>query len=228
MRGVTVESMQFDARDADGWFSRNAAALTPQRTLHDPVTASIHRLGLLAGDPLTVCELGASNGWRLAGLSERYPDHRYIAVDLSADAVRAGAATYPHIQFLGASALQVPLPDASVDRLILSYVMHWIDRDAVDRVVHEVHRLLRPGGHLILSDFWPDQPIQVPYHHRSGVWTYKQDYRELWKALGYTTADVAAYPDSATSERCMVAVLGKEVEGAGLRGPAETLGQPLA
>lgn len=212
-----MDPMRFDARDADGWFTRNAAVLTPQRTLHDPVTASIDRLGLLAGRPLTVCELGASNGWRLAGLRERYPDHRYIAVDLSAEAVLAGEAAYPHIRFLGASAHQVPLPGASVDRLIISYVMHWIDRDVVGAVVSEVHRLLKPGGHLILSDFWPDEPTQVPYHHRPGVWTFKQDYSALWRAIGgYTTVDVAAYPDGATSERCMVAVLGKEVEGDGL------------
>jgi SAM-dependent methyltransferase len=67
---------------------------------------------------------------------------------------------------------------------ILSFVLHWIDREALLRVAAEVDALVEDGGYLIVSDFLPDRPTKVPYHHAKGaeIFTYKQDYAALFEA----------------------------------------------
>mgnify|MGYP001081664890 CR=1 FL=1 len=67
---------------------------------------------------------------------------------------------------------------------ILSFVLHWVDREALLRVAAEVDALVEDGGYLIVSDFLPDCPTKVPYHHAKGaeIFTYKQDYAALFEA----------------------------------------------
>ena len=220
--------MGFEVQDADAWFQRNAAALVPARCIQDIVTNVIRERGLLSGDrdgasghrdeaigkgrPLTVIELGASNGWRLDGLRRIAPAHRYIAVELSGEAVQAGRAAYPEIKFLEASIAAVPRPDACADLIIISFVLHWISREELPGVVAEVDRLLAPGGVLVIADFWPSENRTVAYHHRSGVWSFKTDYSLLWAAgETYALDTVTPFPDAGNGERCAVWMLRKNV-----------------
>lgn len=204
--------MSFEVQDADAWYRRNAAALVPARCIQDIATDEIRSRGLLDGQPLTVIELGASNGWRLDGLRTLAPAHRYIAVELSGEAVQAGRAAYPEIKFLEASIAAVPRPDACADLVIISFVLHWISREELPSVVAEVDRLIAPGGVLVIADFWPSEPVTVPYHHRSGVWTFKTDYSLLWTAGGtYALEGVTPFPDAGSGERCAVWLLRKNV-----------------
>lgn len=204
--------MGFELQDANAWYQRNAAVLIPSRCTHDICTDVIRSRGLLEGTPQTVIELGASNGWRLDGLRRLAPDHRYIAVELSPEAVQAGRSAYPEIQFLEASVAAVPRPDACADLVIISFVLHWIDREELPLVVAEADRVLRPGGALVVADFWPAEPVDVPYHHRAGVWTFKRDYSLEWTAGGtYGLESTTPFSHPGDNERCAVWLLRKNV-----------------
>lgn len=54
-----------------------------------------------------------------------------------------------------AGAYEIPLADESADTVLLSAVLEHLERPA--DAIAEAHRLLRPGGHLILTApfFWP-------------------------------------------------------------------------
>lgn len=207
MREHYTVSVIFDTNDADAWYIRNAAALTAARCDDDPVTRAIEDAGILTGDARRVCELGASNGWRLAGLSQRYPDHAYTAMDLSPKAVAAGQEAWPHLCYSANGLEATGAVDGAFNVAIVSYVLHWIDRDALPTVVREIDRILTGGGVLVLADFWPTEPIDVPFKHRPGLWTYKRDYRTLFK--GWPTTREAQYADAHTGERCAVVFLRK-------------------
>lgn len=45
----------------------------------------------------------------------------------------------------------IPLPDASVDRIVSEHCFEHIDRESARRLLDECYRLLRPGGLLRVS-----------------------------------------------------------------------------
>jgi SAM-dependent methyltransferase len=85
------------------------------------------------------------------------------------------------IRSVEGTAERIPLPDSSADAVTVAQAFHWFDGEAA---LAEIHRVLRPGGHLVLV--WNvrllDDPGQAaveelisPYtgeipRHRSGEW----------------------------------------------------------
>jgi SAM-dependent methyltransferase len=53
--------------------------------------------------------------------------------------------TAPAAEALVGTAEAIPLPDASVDAVVVGQAFHWFDGD---RALAEIHRVLRPGGGL--------------------------------------------------------------------------------
>lgn len=195
----------FDATDADAWFHRNAPQLTLARAADDPLLLLLHRHRLPQPTD-AVCDLGASNGWRVASLTA----HAKTAVELSGAAIAHGTAAYPDVTFLQSPLTDVDRPSGSQHVVLLSFVLHWIARASLLDVAREVDRLLAPGGHLALSDFWPASPLRVPFKHRAGLWTWKQDYSRLWLATeGYELVETVEFPDAGSGERCAVWLLRK-------------------
>jgi SAM-dependent methyltransferase len=107
------------------------------------------------------------------------------AVEISADAIGDGRKRYPDIEFLSGLACDLPVETGrQLDLVIISFVLHWIDRSTLLRSVAEIDRVVRPLGHLVIADFLRAAPERVDYHHLPGadVWTYKQDYAEVFVA----------------------------------------------
>jgi SAM-dependent methyltransferase len=98
------------------------------------------------------------------------------------------------IQSVEGTAERIPLPDASADALTVAQAFHWFDGEAA---LAEIHRVLRPGGHLAL--LWNvrllDDPGQAaveqliaPYtgeipRHRSGEWRRPIEASDLFGPL---------------------------------------------
>ena len=99
-----------------------------------------------------------------------------VGVDVSSDAVAHAASRYPaaNLAYVAASCIQIPEPDASFD-VIVSFetIEHITEHEAF---LHEVDRLLAPGGLLIISS--PNRP---EYSDRTG---YKNEFhvKELDRA----------------------------------------------
>ncbi len=54
-------------------------------------------------------------------------------------------------------AYAMPYPDASFDVVVTSLMLHHLSRDNKIRALHEVHRVLRPGGSFHVADFGTPQ-----------------------------------------------------------------------
>ncbi|MFP4115188.1 MAG: class I SAM-dependent methyltransferase [Spirochaetota bacterium] len=104
-----------------------------------------------------VLEVGCGRGGGISYI------HRYLkpataaGVDLNPDAIAFCRATYPGIGFHAMNAQKLDFPDESFDGVINVESSHvYPDFRAF---VREVHRVLRPGGHFMISDFRPTRAV---------------------------------------------------------------------
>lgn len=207
----------FIRSEGDSWFARNRDAL---QTFDPKVDLPLRLLELYGLRPLAVLEVGAANGARLAAI-HRMTGARTLAVEPSAQAIQDGHANFPFVTFVRGTADAVPLHE-SYDLVIVNFVFHWVDRLTLFRSVAEVDRLVRDGGFLIVGDFQPVNRLRVPYHHLQdgAVYTYKQDYAELFRSSGlyHPVAMLTAHhatkqldPDVAENERIGACLLRKDL-----------------
>ena len=69
-----------------------------------------------------------------------------LAADFSIGMLRAGRPRHPEVPYLAADAMRLPLPDASVDAVVMSFgLRNVVDPDAA---LAEFARVTRPGGTL--------------------------------------------------------------------------------
>jgi ubiquinone/menaquinone biosynthesis C-methylase UbiE len=208
--------------EADAWFRRNLVKLADEeRSVRDAMTAIALEI---AAPKARVVDVGASNGWRVAAIARALGGDA-VAVDPSGDALEDGEARYPWVTFVNGVARELPLDGECADLVIVCGVLTWLDRSSLMAAVAEIDRVLRDGGHLLLSDFLPDAPTRVRYHHRPdwNAWTYKQDYARAFLGGGlYTelrrevidprTGGVASAPVD-PRERQSISVLRKDLQG---------------
>ncbi len=98
---------------------------------------------LLPAGATRVLDLGAGTGKLTRQLHDRGLD--VIAVEPSAGMREQLTRAVPGVPVHAGSAEEIPLPDHSVDAVLVAQAWHWVDRS---RAVPEVARVLVPGGRL--------------------------------------------------------------------------------
>ena len=100
---------------------------------------------------MSVADVGAGTGFLAAGLAPLV--EKVHLLDGSAamlDVARKNLAQFDNLEFHTADGLALPLPDASQDAVFANmYLHHCPDPLAA---IHEMVRILRPGGRLIITD----------------------------------------------------------------------------
>lgn len=108
------------------------------------------------------------------------PDHVVTAVDPDPEMLARLRGRLPGIDARLGTAEAIPLPDASVDAVVVGSAWHWFDRS---RAEPEIGRVLRPGG--VLAVLWNDDDASVEWvdgYHRAL-------HPEPIPGLGSTAAD---------------------------------------
>lgn len=124
-------------------FGAQAAAYERGRPSYPPAAVD-WLLTPQAGDPVhDVLDLGAGTGKLTTRLVER--GLTVVAVDPIAELLDVLRTTLPDTPALLGTAEHIPLPDNSVDAVLVAQAWHWFDPE---RALAEVARVLRPGGRL--------------------------------------------------------------------------------
>ena len=102
-----------------------------------------------------VVDVGAGTGLLTLPLAERVA--KLWAIDISplmGEYLRAKAASaeLTNIETVTASAVSLPLVDASADVVVSNYCFHHLDDAGKRRALEEIRRVLRPGGRLVFGD----------------------------------------------------------------------------
>ena len=104
-----------------------------------------------------VLEVGGGRG----GLTPLlFPGSWVVNLDFDPGFAAAPSNQQLGVRFLGGDATALPFPDASFDAVTMFDVIEHVPADAV--AVREAWRVLRPGGHLLLST--PNENWRFPYH----------------------------------------------------------------
>ena len=131
------------SRDRSLSFGPQAAAYERGRPSYPP-EAIDWMLATGAGRPVCdVLDLGAGTGKLTTRLVER--GLSVVAVDPIAEMLDVLRSTLPDTPALLGTAEQIPLPDDSVDAVLVAQAWHWFDPE---RASAEVARVMRPGGRL--------------------------------------------------------------------------------
>lgn len=162
----------------------------------DPVTLASLEVGQ------TVVDLGSGAGLDCFFAAHQVgPTGRVIGVDMTPEMIeraRAGAGRLKleNVEFRQGLLEQLPVDDNSVDVVISNCVINLApDKSAVFR---EVHRVMRPGGRLAVSDIVTDGPLPDDIKSSLSAWAGciagaldVRDYRTAMEGAGLIDITIA-------------------------------------
>ena len=111
-----------------------------------------------------VLDVGCGTGAVLALLHEKYPDRRYVGLDLTPEMIEvARTKVAPGMEFVVGDAENLPFDEASFDAVLCSNSFHHYPNPAA--FLAGALRVLRPGGRLILRDYTSSDPVVWLMNH---------------------------------------------------------------
>ena len=115
----------------------------------------LEQASIRPGDRVLEIGCGTAN---LAILAKRLnPTAEVVGIDPDPKALSRARKKAHHaglqLEFREAFTEELPFPDGSIDKVLSAFMLHHIQPDSRHTALREVHRVLRPGGSLLLADF---------------------------------------------------------------------------
>jgi ubiquinone/menaquinone biosynthesis C-methylase UbiE len=105
--------------------------------------------------PLTILDLGSGTGRLTPGLADAFGGPVYgVEPSDRMREIAENTAAHPAVDYLPGSAEEIPLPEASVDAVLMFLSFHHF-RDQL-KALQEVRRVLKPGGTALLRSQFAD------------------------------------------------------------------------
>lgn len=102
---------------------------------------------------LEIIELGCGNARMARALLQRYPGCRVTGLEVDErQHAKNLASPQEGLRFIAAGAESIPLADASFDLALMLKSLHHVPMPLMAQALGEVARVLRPGGHLYVSE----------------------------------------------------------------------------
>ena len=137
--------------------------------------------------PRDVLDLGCGIGNTTLPFAETWPDARVTGIDLSAPALRYAHARAESlgvgVHFRQANAECTGLPTAGFDIVAAHILLHETSRSALDHILAEACRLLRPGGVFLVADVPRHLTAKTPFEQYTAAWDAQHNNEPFFGAL---------------------------------------------
>jgi ubiquinone/menaquinone biosynthesis C-methylase UbiE len=214
---ISSQSNAFLEVEGDRWFERNQTALDsePSHFGTDTIKRVLQKSNFIIND---ILEIGCGNGAKLNNLCN-YFEGNGSGIDPSAAAIANGNELYKDLNLSVATASDLPYDNDYFDLVYFGFCLYLLDRNDVLKAVAECDRVLKTGGFLAILDFDPKQRSKNPYHHKPGLFTYKNSYSDFFTAGGHyylvakeSFSHESRHFDLNSNERVSLCILYKEPE----------------
>lgn len=152
----------------DGYLSERSAAVydvgveflflgtagVMRRQIVPPVTRALRKRNASLG-PARILDVACGTGSAIHQLALAHPGEKYWGLDLSPYYLHHAARRLSHVKNLSLvneNAERMPLADASFDVVTSVFLFHELPARARRNVLAEMHRVLKPGGLLVIED----------------------------------------------------------------------------
>jgi len=142
---------------------------------------------LSAPEPV-VLDIGCSSGYTIKALRQRFPHATIVGADFVRGPLEKLASNVPDLPLLQFDLTRCPLPDGSVDGIVLLNVLEHIEDD--DEAMRQVYRILRPDGVAVIE--LPAGPNLFDIYDRQLMHHRRYRMRDLVRRLrghGFTIVD---------------------------------------
>lgn len=122
----------------------------------------MERFSYIKGDFPCILDLGCGPGEASVNLKKRFPKSKVFALDISQNMLKMAKSKRPFFnpfQCVQADVCALPFADESVDLIVAHHVVAFLPD--MKTALAEWHRVLKPGGGLMLSSFGPDTYREV-------------------------------------------------------------------
>jgi ubiquinone/menaquinone biosynthesis C-methylase UbiE len=168
----------------------------------------------------SVLEIGCSNGAKLEQICGLL-DAKGQGIDPSQRAVDEGNGRLSGsgVELHVGTASRLPFDRGAFDVVYFGFCFYLLDRQDLFAAMAEADRVLKSGGFLAITDFDPIHRHKRPYHHKDGVFSFKQDYSRIFIESGlYCLVSQNSFShrqpffDADGNERVSTTLLFKEVD----------------
>lgn len=133
----------------------------------------------------SILDVGCGNGHFLYSWKQHYQVQEAMGVEPSSEAVRLLKEKWGCVNgmnFCSASAHRLPFDTNSFDIVTVWSVLHWVGRNEYLQSLGEIIRVC--NRYLVVMDFVARDEYRVPYSHKNGLFTYKQDFQKVIEGSG--------------------------------------------
>lgn len=178
--GKVDQKSVFLESEGDAWYERNRRGLAEVDFSRDAVVVKVQAIakGLGERHALAVLEVGAGSADRFEYLRSCTGIGSIQGIEPSQLAVNS--ALSKGLDVVRGTADDLPFDDQKFDIVIFGFCLYLCDRDDLFKIASEANRVLKKRGWIIIHDFYSPSPMSRPYSHKSGVVSYKMDYRSLF------------------------------------------------
>ena len=206
--------------EANAWYLRNSERIE-EATLSVEMEPIIRVLKPFESKIDSILEIGCSDGRRLEYLCRLLRASGY-GIDPSLIGVnqgnhRFGLSSDLNVELLQGDARLLPFSDEIFDLVFYGFCLYLVDREDLNSAILEADRVLKANSFLAIFDFDVRQAQAVPYVHRNGLYTYKDDYPQRFINLGnYHLVHKVSFGHGSTTfqmdqnERISISLLFKE------------------
>lgn len=107
--------------------------------------------------PRRVLDVGVGTGTLAIEIARRAPKVEIVGIDgdpeILARAAKKATEHGAQIELIEGRAEQLPVPDVSMDVVVMTLILHHLDSEAKNAALGEARRVLRPGGRLVVADW---------------------------------------------------------------------------